>query len=102
MGWNEGYRIFEAGVIGAYDLGKLDRALLSVLMSPYRGTDIDSGGREGLKSYDGKEVEEIVIETFGLEMPSAPADGSPVLAWDNYFEAVDELFMGIARRFGWE
>lgn len=46
MGWNTGYTIFEATVIGAYDLGVLDKRLLAVLMEPYRGTDIDPGGSE--------------------------------------------------------
>ena len=66
MGWNSGYTIFEATVIGAYDLGKLDKDLLTVLMEPYRGTDIDSGGSCDLTAKDGKGVEQIVIETWGL------------------------------------
>lgn len=44
MGWNAGYTIFESTVVGAYDLDKLDKGLLTVLMEPYRGSDIDSGG----------------------------------------------------------
>ena len=30
MGWNSGYTVFEATVVGAYDLGKLDKALLAL------------------------------------------------------------------------
>ena len=52
-------------VVGAYDLGKLDKDLLAVLMEPYRNTDIDSGGSRELESKDGKGVEQIVVETFG-------------------------------------
>ena len=48
MGWNTGYTIFEATVVGAYDLRKLDKEMLTVLMEPYRDSDIDSGGSEDL------------------------------------------------------
>lgn len=65
MGWNTGYTIFEETVIGAYDLGKLDKPLLSVLMEPYRGSDIDSGGSQDLTSKDGLSVEEVVIKVWG-------------------------------------
>ena len=42
MGWNREYTIFESTVMGAYDLGVLSKDLLTVLMEPYRGIDIDS------------------------------------------------------------
>lgn len=72
MGWNRGWTMFEDTVVGAYNLGKLDEDLLDVRMEPYRGTDIDSGGKTGLLSKDGKEAEQIVIETLGMEMPVPP------------------------------
>jgi hypothetical protein len=103
MGWNAGYTIFEATVVGAYDLGKLDKELLTVLMEPYRDTDIDSGGKEGLLSKDGKEAEQIVIEIWGLEMPKAPPgkydDDSD--AWDAHNDAVYDLFRVVKKHFGW-
>ena len=103
MGWNAGYRIFEATVIGAYDLGKLDKELLSVLMEPYRDTDIDSGGSCDLKAKDGKGVEQIVIETWGLDMPARP-DGdyedNPD-AWGTYQDEVYDLFCKVRNHFGW-
>ncbi|MDR1936446.1 MAG: hypothetical protein LBS49_12860 [Candidatus Accumulibacter sp.] len=103
MGWNTGYTIFEATVVGAYDLGKLDKELLTVLMEPYRDSDIDSGGSEDLKSKDGKGVEQIVIETWGLEMPKAPPgkyDDDPD-AWDAYNDTVYDKFSEVTGHFGW-
>lgn len=103
MGWNSGYTVFEATVVAAYDLGKLDRALLAVLMEPYRRTDIDSGGSCDLKSKDGKGVEQIVIETWGLEMPTNPScesDADPD-AWDAYHDAVYCKFREVIAHFGW-
>lgn len=103
MGWNSGYTAFEATVVGAYDLGKLDKALLAVLMEPYRRTDIDSGGSCDLTSKDGKGVEQIVIETWGLEMPTNPScesDADPD-AWDAYHDAVYCKFREVTAHFGW-
>ena len=103
MGWNKGYTIFESTVIGAYELGKLDKKLLSVLMEPYRNSDIDIGGSKDLKAKDGKEVLQIVIETWGLEMPMKPVckyDEDPD-AWDDYHDTVYSLFLSVTDHFGW-
>lgn len=106
MGWNAGYKIFEATVVGAYDLGKLDKDLLSVLMEPYRNTDIDSGGRLGLMAKDGKDIDQIVIETWGLEMPQRP-DGEPPgmtgdwTEWDEYYDTIYNRFCKVTEHFGW-
>lgn len=103
MGWNTGYTIFESTVVGAYDLGKLDKALLKVLMEPYRDSDIDSGGSNELLSKDGKGVEQIVIETWGLKMPPKPAgdyDDDPD-EHDVYNDDVYELFRKVTDHFGW-
>ena len=100
MGWNTGYTIFEATVVGAYDLGKLDKDLLAVLMEPYRNTDIDSGGSRELESKDGKGVEQIVVETFGAAMPAKPS-GEDADAWDEYNDAVYEEFRKVTNQFGW-
>jgi len=101
MGWNTGYRIFEETVVGAYDLGKLDKALLSVLMEPYRDTDIDRGGKGGLASKDGKEVEQIAIEAWGLTMPKKPGKKKSDDQWEDYWDAVDALFSRVTDKFGW-
>jgi hypothetical protein len=102
MGWNQGYTIFETTVIGAYDLGKLDKALLRVLMEPYRNTDIDSGGSQGLKSKDGLLVEEIVVKTFGGKLPKEPdfetCDDDTAEA---YWENLGKAFNKITAKFGW-
>lgn len=90
-------------MVGAYDLGKLDKELLTVLMEPYRGSDIDSGGSRDLKSKDGKGVELIVIDTWGLEPPKTPPgnfDDDPE-AWDDYNDAVYDKFREVCRHFGW-
>lgn len=103
MGWNQGYEIFESTVVGAYDLGKLDKDLLTVLMEPYRDTDIDSGGRMDLEANDGKGVEQIVIETWGLPMPVPPAgeyDDNPD-AWDAYNDEVYAQMRIVRKHFGW-
>ena len=100
MGWNTGYTIFEATVVGAYDLGKLDKALLKVLMEPYRNTDIDSGGSRDMEAKDGKCVEQIVIEVWGLEMPTAPLGGDED-AWHSFYDARYEQFREVCKVFGW-
>lgn len=90
-------------MVGAYDLGKLDRDMLAVLMSPYRGTDIDSGGSRDLHSSDGKDVVQIVIETYGLTMPGRPErsyDDDPD-SWYDYDEKVYDLFDQVRSHFGW-
>jgi hypothetical protein len=104
MGWNAGYSIFERTVIGAYDLGKLDKALLCVLMEPYQDTDIDSGGRSGLLTKDGKNVEQVVCEIWGFSLPKKPHysyNKSPE-EWDNYYESLGNLFNSVTEHFGWE
>jgi len=103
MGWNTGYTIFESTVVGAYDLGKLDKDLLSVLMEPYRDSDIDSGGSNDLASKDGKNVQQIVIETWGLEMPPKPDTeyGDAPDSWDDYHNKAYDLFCAVTNHFGW-
>jgi hypothetical protein len=109
MGWNSGYTIFEATVIGAYDLGVLDRRLLKVLMEPYRNTDIDSGGSRDLRTKDGKGVEQVVIEAFGMKMPEKPKLPKDYAKWTDderkrneaWHEAVYEKFRKVTSKFGW-
>lgn len=109
MGWNTGYTIFEATVVGVYDLGKLDKALLGVLMEPYRDSDIDSGGEMGLESKDGLCVREIVCKVWGLELPACPALNPDPDEWteeeersnDRYCEAISRAFRTVTKEFGW-
>lgn len=101
MGWNQGYTIFEATVIGAYDIGKLDRELLTVLLEPYRGTDIDSGGTRDLKTTDGKDVTRVVIETMGREYPPRP-ETTDEDKLDLYYVSIYDMFNEITLgQFGW-
>jgi len=102
MGWNEGFTIMEATVVGAYDLGKLDKALLEVLMRPYAGSDIDSGGRVGTLAKDGKSVERIVLHVSGVDVPPAPEDGASEEEIDEHFDLIDELFWEVTEGYGWQ
>jgi hypothetical protein len=72
-------------------------------MEPYRDTDIDSGGSVNLTSKDGKGVQEIVIETWGLEVPKKPIVkyDEAEEAWDAYYEEVGTKFNKITDLFGW-
>ena len=109
MGWNAGYTIFESTVVGAYDLGKLDKDLLRVLMEPYRDSDIDSGGERGLRAKDGLNVMEIVIKTWGGKVPERPALPANYREWTeaqrNANDAYQELlwcrFRAVTKQFGW-
>jgi hypothetical protein len=109
MGWNTGYTIFEETVVGAYNLGLLSKDLLSVLMEPYRDTDIDSGGSMDLTSKDGLGVKEIVIKTWGLELPEEPdvpdnykeRTKEQQKAWDDYCDARYNQFRSVTKEFGW-
>lgn len=109
MGWTTGYTIFEATVVGAYDLGKLDKALLDVLMEPYRGTDIDSGGEMGLTAKDGLDVVEIVCKVRGIELPARPDLPANHREWtkeqdaanEEYYERRYEAFRSVTKEFGW-
>jgi hypothetical protein len=103
MGWNKGYTIFEATVIGAYDLDKLDTGLLAVLMKPYADSDIDSGGRRGLLSKDGKSVEQVVVELMGGgPTPPYPQDSDGDEVWDDYHDVVTgQFYLIVQKHFGW-
>ena len=100
MGWNQGFRIFEQTVIHSYDLGKLDKPLLYVLMEPYRNTDIDEGGSRDLLTTDGLTIKEVVLKTFGVKLPVKPVTNDDSL-WENYNEQLYTKFNKVTRKFGW-
>jgi hypothetical protein len=107
MGWNSGYTIFEETVIGAYNLGRLNPALLRVLMEPYRDTDIDSGGSCDLKTNDGMTVEEVVVAIMEpakwsrLKEQQQLATGDDDLE-EEYASGLYDAFHDItSKRFGW-
>jgi hypothetical protein len=47
MGNNTAFTAFEATVIAVYNRGLFDQELLTELMKPYEGSDIDTGGETG-------------------------------------------------------
>lgn len=109
MGWNTGYEIMEATVIGAYNLGRLDKRLLKVLMEPYRGTDIDSGGSCDLRTRDGLGVEDVVCKVLGVQMPKKPKLPRDSSKWTeaqddadrDYWNARYKAFGKATKRYGW-
>lgn len=108
MGWNTGFTIMEETVMGAYRPGVLDKKLLTVLMKPYSGSDIDSGGRAGIK-VRGKEIEDVVCEVLGIKMPKPPRLPRDRSKWtvehhqadEAYGEDHYETWRSATRRFGW-
>jgi len=109
MGNNRAFTAFEATVIAVYDKGVLDKELLSSFMEQYRGMDIDSGGRRGLLSKDGLDVEQVVIKTFGGELPKRPDLPADYKTWtedqsdlnDLYNETIGDMFHTITDKFEW-
>jgi hypothetical protein len=101
MGWNTGFRIFEKQVIDTYDLGKLDKELLSVLMRPFAYSDIDSGGEEGLITQDGKDIYQVVIGILGTELPEKPIETDDEELWEKYNDQIYEMFAKITDQFHW-
>jgi hypothetical protein len=91
MGWNQGYTIYQATIVAAYNAGKLDKELLAAIMESYRGSDIDHGGDVGLLTKDGKSADQVAVEAFGLKWLEEDEDGEK-----NY-----EAFKQVSDHFGW-
>ena len=72
MGWSSGYYIIEQQVLAAYNLGKLDKDLLSALMEPFGNKDVDLDFT-GEVANDGKDFLEIIVTTWGYELPEKPS-----------------------------
>ncbi len=110
MGNNAAFTYFEATTLATYDKGVLDRDLLSSFMELHRGEDIDSGGREGNLSIDGKDIVEVVLTVFGVKIPERPVLPKDHNTWtreqDDANEAWDQAlwdaFTTITNKFGWE
>ena len=109
MGNNAAYTAFEHTVMAVYDHGVLDKVLLGKLLEPYGDSDIDSGGKVGLISKDGLEVEEIVVKVWGLKVPKKPNLPKDYRSWtkeqdkanEEYQEKLYELFSKVTKEFGW-
>ena len=89
--------------MGLQACGQLTAEVLGYLMEPYRGTDIDSGGTCDLRDTEGRGIKEVAVRVFGLALPPRPPEpqdlGPP---WCAYTEAVEDAFMTLVRRFGWD
>jgi len=104
MGNNQAYTQMEQTVIAAYDAG-LRGEQLAPFLEPYRGTDIDSGGKRDIKTSDGKDVEDVIIEAF-----CSPDQQEAWKAWKNggysddlleaAYDALDSV-IGRDGRFDW-
>lgn len=119
MGNNAAYAAFESTVIACYNNGDLTKKLLSDLMEPYRDSDIDSGGEQGLMSKpvvgpDGikrrLDVVDIVIQTWTgkppADKPKGPRDYNRMTpdqknAFDDWIESKQKSFRKITNHFGW-
>lgn len=99
MGWNEGYSLLEETVIRVYDLDKLDKPMVIALFEPYRGSDIDSGGSRGLRTKDGKTMEEVVCEAWGIALPPRPPDDDDGGAYDDWYKAFEAAWRPIDEYF---
>jgi len=108
----------EETVMGAYNAGLLKVRLLKILLEPYRGTDIDSGGSQDLKAKNGLEVPDIVIkllapdkfkklEPMRLALLKHPKKYDKLtekqqLEQEKYYEARYDAFHKITTKmFGW-
>lgn len=115
MGNNQAFTSFEQSVMSIYKRGKLDKALLSDLMEPYRGMDIDIGGKIGITAKEPKtgflmEIEDVVIRVFTgkyFERPKGlPKDYNK---WTQYQRDANDkrqedgyaAFKKITSKFGW-
>lgn len=109
MGNNEAFTAFEATAIAVYNRGILDKDLLSELMKPYGGVDIDSGGMAGTLANDGKDIIEIVLTVFGEPVPVRPKLPENYREWtpeqdaanEEYQESLWGKFNKITDQFGW-
>lgn len=90
MGWNIGYELMEHMVISLYDKDVLTAELLDQVMTPYKGTDCDSGGSKGLRAKDGLGVEEIICKVVKPREYQNVLD-NPVYCDD--FEENKEVYM---------
>jgi hypothetical protein len=107
MGNNAAYTYMEANVIAAYDAG-LRGEQLAPFMEPYRGTDIDEGGRCDLTTRDGKDIDEVILSQFAPEryealMARKPGDGlEDSTSYDEWRDEFDDAEYAITHgRFGW-
>lgn len=90
MGWNTGFKIMENTVITLYDANCLTKELLDKIMDPFKGTDCDSGGKEGLLTKDGLCVEHVICRIMKPE-ETEQVEQNPVFYDD--LEENKEIYM---------
>jgi hypothetical protein len=110
MGNNAAFSAFEASVMACYDHGVLSKSLLSALMEPYRGMDIDSGGMAGtLSKEDNLDIIDVTLKTWGETVPPRPELPEDYREWTPSQHAENEAwqesrwsaFHAITSQFGW-
>ena len=109
MGNNAAFSEMEFYVITLYDKGVLDKELLSTILERYRGIDIDSGGKEGTLTKDGRDVEEVILSIFGIELRPRPVLPKDYKTWtpeqelenNYYWDWFYNEFETITNTFGW-
>ena len=109
MGNNAAFSQFEHFTIATYNAGALTTELLSQFMEFYRDVDIDHGGMRGTTTTDGLDVEEVVLKTFGVELPKRPDLPKDHKTWsekqssqnDEYWDTRCDMFAEISNKFGW-
>ena len=107
MGDNSAYTHMEASVIAAYNAG-LRGEQLAPFLEPYRGTDIDAGGSHGLETYDGLDINAVILSQFAsakytdlLSREPAETDGEYPTPYDDWHEEYADAVDDVTRRFGW-
>lgn len=102
MGWNQGFKIIEETVLPIYEMGKLDKELLVIILKPYAETDVDTGGISFRKTKDELDLIEVMIKTYFGEIPKKPIsvniekeqedeEDYQDLLWDKFFEILKEV-----------
>jgi len=96
MGNNQAFTDFEFFTIACYNAGVLDKKLLKKFIAHYDGVNIDSGGRAGLVTRDGLEIEEVVVKVVGGTLPKKPTKrpsrSQELPEWEEYREALWDEF----------
>lgn len=106
MGWNQGFKILEDTVLEVYEKGALNKEMLSILLNPYKGTDIDTGGWQEKKAKDGLDVIEIMIKTYYGELKKEPkredyeTEEEYVLELEEYQDEIWDLYFEIQKAHG--
>lgn len=67
MGWSSGFTIIEDQIIGLYDIGVLNKAVLEAVIEPFIGLDVDFGGFRNVRTSDGKNIVDIICEIYEPE-----------------------------------